>query len=230
MNKLLAKKFFIAYILILVAILAFTGFNSLKEKSSSGPSINFVQSTTNKKQPYVRYTQTRSKSNSYLGLYFHNHTIGQQMAVYDNYEAEPLASVLKSRTAYQPISEESYALALSAFGNNSFVGTSVSTTGGKHQGKAFNVSSRVPTSLGVIAFVNSTAVSTPSVQNSDQADKSSSQLAEPFSDGGGRPYFNLPEDPGEPFPDEPVPVGSGVTFLCCCALAYIRVKFKNQKF
>jgi hypothetical protein len=136
------------------------------------------------------------------------------MAVYDNYEAEPLASVLKSRTAYQPISEES----------------SASTTGGKLQGKAFNVSSRVPTSSGVIAFVNSTAVSTPSVQNSDQTDKSSSQLAEPFSDGGGRPYFNLPEDPGEPFPDDPVPVGSGVTFLCCCALAYIRVKFKNQKF
>lgn len=229
MNKLLAKKFFIACVLILMGTLAFIGFNGLKEKSSSGPSINFVQSTTNKKQPYVRYTQTRSKSNSYLGLYFHNHTIGQQMAVYDNYEAEPLASVLKSRTAYQPISEESYALAQPAFGNNSFVGASASTTGGKLQGKAFNVSSRVPTSSGVIAFVNSTAVSTPSVQNSDQTDTpSSSQLAEPFSDGG-MPFF-LPDDPGEPFPDEPVPVGSGVTFLCCCALAYIRVKFKNQKF
>ena len=228
MNKLLAKKFFIACVLILMGTLAFIGFNGLKEKSSSGPSINFVQSTTNKKQPYVRYTQTRSKSNSYLGLYFHNHTIGQQVAVYDNYEAEPLASVLKSRTAYQPISEESYALAQPVFGNNSFVGASASTTGGKHQGKAFNVSSRVPTSSGVIAFVNSTAVSTPSVQNSDQVDKSSSQLAEPFFDGG-MPSF-LPGDPGEPFPDEPVPVGSGVTFLCCCALAYIRVKFKNQKF
>lgn len=228
MNKLSANKFFITYILILVAILAFTGFNSLKEKSSSGPSISFVQST-NGKQSYTRYAHTRTSIPN-MGLYIHTRTIGQQMAVYNNYEAEPLASVLKLRTAYQPISEESYALALSAFGNNSFVGTSVSTTGGKHQGKAFNVSSRVPTSLGVIAFVNSTAVSTPSVQNSDQADKSSSQLAEPFSDGGGRPYFNLPEDPGEPFPDEPVPVGSGVTFLCCCALAYIRVKFKNQKF
>lgn len=193
--------------LLVAAGCVFFAFSGVEEKTA-GPSINYLQ-------PIAMNHAHSGFSNS----------------------GRNTENTITSTTGYQPISSSTLEPSRSTFGtsfsgsntvssySNASVANPVVTTT-LRPGKLISLNSGVVNASSVVTSmatnITSVVATNGSLTTSTDNVTSDHQLAEPFSDApvNTTTLYRLPGDPSEPFPDEEVPLGSGLLVLGVCALGY----------